>query len=77
MAIRVTNAKTCHGRYYAAGEIIDSPTSWELSAARLYGWETVVDLSSKLNKSDLLRLAGDRGLEVEGLTKKELYELLA
>ena len=79
MAIRVTNAKTCHGRYYAAGEIIDSPTSRELSAARLYGWETVVAPKplDKLNKPELLQLALDRGLEVDGLTKKELVDLLA
>ena len=77
MAIRVTNAKTCQGRYYAAGEIIDSPTSRELSAARIYGWETVADLKPGLNKPALLQLALDRGLEVDGLTKKELIDLLA
>ena len=79
MAIRVTNAKTNQGRYYAAGEILDNPSSRELSMSRIYGWETVVDLKplDKLNKPELLQLALDRGLEVDGLTKKELVDLLA
>lgn len=76
MAIRVTNAKTSHGRYYAAGEILDSPTSWELSLARLCKWETVTGPKPGLTKSDLLQLAQDRGLEADGLTKKQLIDLL-
>ncbi len=76
MAIRVTNAKTSHGRYYAAGEILHDPTGRELSLARLCKWETVVGLKPGLTKSDLLQLAEDRGLEADGLTKKQLIDLL-
>ena len=76
MAIRVTNAKTSQGRYYAAGEILDNPTSRELSLARLNKWDTVTGPKPGLSKSDLLQLAGDRGLEADGLTKKQLIDLL-
>ena len=76
MAIRVTNAKTNQGRYYAAGEILHNPSSKEQSMARIYKWETVTGPKPGLTKPDLLQLAEDRGLEVDGLTKKQLIDLL-
>jgi len=78
MAIRVTTPVTKYGRYYAAGEIIDTPTSVEQSMARLYQWETVSDSKpvSGLRKPELVELAQDGGFDVSGLTKAEIIELL-
>lgn len=80
MAIRVTNAKTKHGRYYAAGEIIEHPTSREESYRRLYGWEIVDDPAPSslagMRKPELIQLAEDGGLDVSGLTKSEIIEAL-
>ena len=79
MAPRVTNAVTKHGRVYAAGEIIDNPTPREDSMGRLFKWETVSDPAPSLaglRKPQLVQLAAERGLDVEGLTKNELIEAL-
>ena len=82
MAIRVTNPITKHGRYYAAGEIIEQPTQSEHSYRRLYGWELVDDSKTepqpqkKLGKPQLVELARERGFDVVGLTKAEIVELL-
>jgi hypothetical protein len=79
MAIRVTKAITKYGRVYAVGDIIDNPTSVELSLRRLYKWETVDDSAPSLygmRKPDLVQLAESRGLDVDGLTKPELIDLL-
>ena len=77
--LRVTHPITKHGRVYAAGETIDQPTSVERSLARLLKWETIVapapDLSG-LRKPQLVQLAADRGLDVAGLTKNEIIDLL-
>ena len=79
MAIRVTQPITKHGRYYAAGEIIDNPTSVERSLARLNKWETVSDPApsySGLTKPQLVDLAAERGVDVAGLRKAEIIEAL-
>lgn len=79
MALRVTKPVTKHGRVYAAGEIIDNPTSVEQSLGRLFGWETVSDPSPQLaglRKPQLVELARDGGFDVEGLTKSEIVDLL-
>ena len=79
MALRVTNPVTKFGRYYAAGELIDKPTSREQSLGRLCEWETVSDPVppiSGLRKPQLIQLAQTRGLDVEGLTKSEIVQLL-
>ena len=79
MAIRVTNPVTKYGRYYAAGEIIDNPTSVEQSCARLLQWETVSDPKPAiggLRKPQLVDIAVERGVDVEGLTKSEIVQLL-
>jgi hypothetical protein len=79
MAIRVTTPITKYGRYYAAGEIIDEPTSVERSLARLLQWEQVDDPKPTLGglrKAQLVDLAVERGVDVEGLTKAEIIELL-
>ncbi len=79
MAIRVTKPVTKYGRYYAAGEVLTDLTGEEWSMYRLYGWEKVSDPEpiGQLNKPDLLQLAQDRGLETDGLTKKQLVEALS
>jgi hypothetical protein len=79
MALRVTTPITKYGRYYAAGTIIDTPASVEQSLARLLQWETVSDPKPAiggLRKPQLVQLAEDRGLDVEGLTKSEIVQLL-
>ena len=79
MAIRVTRAITKHGHYYALGDIIDEPTSVEQSYARLNKWEIISDPApsfSSMRKPQLIQLAYERGLDVEGLTKAELIDLL-
>jgi hypothetical protein len=78
MAVRVTKPITKFGRYYAAGEIIDTPTPVEASLARLLQWETVSDSKpvSGLRKPELVQLAEDGGLDVAGLTKAEIVQLL-
>ena len=81
MAIRVTKPITKHGRVYAAGEIIDNPTSSEQSMRRLYQWEIIRDSAPqppprKLGKPQLVQLARERGLDVVGLTKAEIVQLL-
>ena len=79
MALRVTYPVTKFGRYYAAGEIIDNPTSVERSYGRLLKWETVSDPVppiSGLRKPQLVQLAADCGLDVAGLTKSEIVQLL-
>jgi len=80
MAFRVTGPITKYGRYYAAGEIINEPlTSVERSLKNLLQWEKVEDPKplGQLNKSQLLQLADDGGLETAGLTKKQLLEALS
>jgi len=78
MTYRVTTPVTKYGRYYAAGEVIDTPTSVERSLARLFKWETVSDSKpvSGLRKPELVQIAEDDGLDVSGLTKAEIIELL-
>ena len=89
MAIRVTTPITKYGRYYAAGTIIDDPTSVEQSLARLNKWETVSDPVDAHNeavaylyaldgmrKPQLVELARDGGFDVAGLTKAEIVKLL-
>ena len=79
MAIRVTTPITKYGRYYAAGTIIDDPTSVEQSLARLNKWETVSDPKpavGRLGKPALVELATDGGFDVSGLTKSEIVQLL-
>ena len=81
MAIRVTNPKTKHGRYYAMGEVIEQPTSREHSMRRIYGWELVDDSVpqrpvGKLGKPQLVELAHTRGFDTVGLTKAEIVQLL-
>jgi hypothetical protein len=78
MAIRVTKPVTKFGRYYAAGDIVDDPTAVELSLARLFMWETVDDSKplGGLRKPELVQLAEDDGLDVSGLTKAQIVELL-
>lgn len=81
MAIRVTKPITKNGRVYRQGEIIDNPTSVEQSMCRLYKWEIIRDSASqpplgKLGKPQLVQLARERGLDVVGLTKAEIVELL-
>lgn len=78
MAIRVTNAKTKHGVYYAAGDVIES-TPYNDSLRRLFKWEIVSDPTPSLaglRKPELIQLAEARGLDVSGLTKTELIDLL-
>ena len=80
MAIRVTTPITKYGRYYAAGEIIDNPTSLEESMRRLNQWEIIPDSAPqpppRLGKPQLVELARERGFDTVGLTKAELVELL-
>ena len=80
MRIRVTKAVTKYGRYYAAGDIIDDPSPLEAgSLRRLYGWEILADSEpdlGSLRKPVLVQLAEDRGLDVDGLTKAEIVEVL-
>ena len=78
MAIRVTRPVTKYGRYYAVGEILDEPlTSVERSLKSLFQWETVDDPAiSGLRKPQLVDIAVERGVDVEGLTKAEIIELL-
>ena len=79
MALRVTLPITKHGRVYAAGEIIDNPTSREQSLGRLLKWETVSEPAASiraLGKPALIQLAQERGLDVAGLRKSDLVELL-
>ena len=79
MAYRVTTPITKYGRYYAAGDVIDEPTSVEQSLARIHKWETVSDPApsiSGLRKPQLVQLAEQGGLDVEGLTKSEIVDLL-
>lgn len=79
MAIRVTKPVTKYGRVYRQGEIIDDPSSTERSLARLFAWETVPDSPPSLRslrKADLVQLAEDRELDVEGLSKAEIVEVL-
>ena len=79
MRLRVTNAKTKRGRYYAAGEIIEDPSSTEQSYGRLYKWEVVPDAPvnlRSLSKPELVEIADSRGLDVSGLRKAEVVEAL-
>ena len=80
MAIRVTRPITKYGRYYAAGEILDEPlTSVERSLKNLLQWEKVDDPEPAiggLRKPQLVGIAVERGVDVEGLTKAEIIELL-
>jgi len=79
MALRVTKAVTKHGRVYAAGDVIDNPTSSEQSLGRLFKWDTVVDPAPSirtLGKPALVQLANERGLDVSGLRKADLVDLL-
>ena len=76
MGLRVTNAVTRQGHYYAVGEIIDNPTSMEVSEGRLRKWETVSESLVGKRKPELVQIAEARGLDVDGLTKPELIELL-
>ena len=79
MRLRVTNAKTKRGRYYAAGEIIEDPSSTEQSYGRLYKWEVVPDAPvnlRSLRKAELVEIAGSRGLDVVGFTMAEILEAL-
>ena len=79
MAIRVTKAITKDGHYYAFGDVIDTPTSVEQSLRRLLKWEIISGPEqsiSGLRKPQLVQLAEDRGLDVDGLLKADLIELL-
>jgi len=79
MGLRVTKPVTKYGRYYASGDIIDQPSSTEQSLGRMYGWEQVNDSAPSLGgmkKAELVQLAEDRGLDVSGLTKKDLLDVL-
>ena len=79
MALRVTKAVTQYGRYYAAGDIVENPSSTERSLGRLFKWETVSDPVASLqgmSKPELVQTAEGRGLDVTGLTKAEIRELL-
>ena len=76
MALRVTKAVTLYGRYYAVGELIDNPTGVESSAGRIRQWETVSESLVGKRKADLVQIAEGRGLDVAGLTKPELIDLL-
>ena len=76
MGLRVTNAVTRHGRYYATGEVIDNPTSEQASLGRLFKWEQVSESLVGKRKPELVQIAEARGLDVDGLTKPELIELL-
>jgi len=79
MALRVTKPVTKYGRYYAAGTVIDEPTSVEASMGRLLQWETVVAPEpslAALRKPELVQIAQERGLDVSGLNKSELVALL-
>ena len=76
MALRVTRAVTRYGRYYALGDIIDNPTGVEASDGRLFKWETVSESLVGKRKPELVQIAEARGLDVDGLTKPDLIELL-
>ena len=80
MTLRVTLPITKYGRYYAEGEIIDDPSSVELSLARMLGWEQGVSPEPAplrgLRKPELVEVAERRGLDPSGLTKTELLALL-
>ena len=79
MRLRVTNAVTKNGRYYAAGETLDTPTATEQSLGRLFKWEKLADSAPSLagkRKPELVQIAEGRGLDVDGLTKPELVDLL-
>jgi len=79
MALRVTKAVTKNGRVYAVGELVDNPTSVEQSLGRLFKWETASDPKpavGRLGKPALIQLAQDGGLDVAGLSKAEIVQLL-
>lgn len=79
MRIRVTKAITKYGRHYAAGEIIEAPSPMEDSLRRTYKWEILPDSNpvlGSLKKADLVEVAVERGLDVDGLTKAEILEVL-
>lgn len=79
MRIRVTRPITHYGRYYAAGEVIDDPSSTDQSLCRIYSWEILADSEpaiTSLRKADLVEIAESRGLDVEGLTKAEILGVL-
>ena len=78
MAIRVTRAVTKNGRYYKAGEILDSPSGFEVSLGRIWGWETVTAPApaKRMTKPELVQAAEVRGLDPDGLTKNEIIDLL-
>ena len=78
MGIRVTRAVTKNGRYYAYGDILSSPSGFEASLARIWGWETVTVEKPvrKPTKPELVQTAKVRGLDWAGLNKAELIVLL-
>ena len=79
MALRVTRAITKNGHDYRVGDLLDSPTPTEVSLGRLFKWETVSDSVASLtgmSKPELVQTAESRGLDVTGLTKAEIRELL-
>ncbi len=79
MAIRVTRPITKYGRYYPLGEVIDDPSSAELSLARVWRWETVTEKKSSLHgmrKPELVDLAHERGVDVSGFTVKQIIDTL-
>ncbi len=76
MGLRVTKAVTRHGYDYKVGDIIDNPTSEQASLGRLFKWETVSESLVGKRKPELVQIAEARGLDVDGLTKPELIELL-
>ena len=76
MGLRVTKAVTHYGHDYKVGDIIDNPTSWEASAGRIRKWESVSESFVGKRKPELVQIAEARGLDVDGLTKPELIELL-
>ena len=51
MALKVTKPITKYGRYYTAGEVLDSPSSLEQSLGRLLGWKTVAGQKARTSGS--------------------------
>ena len=76
MAIRVTRPVTKNGRYYKDGEVIEDPSGFELSLARIWGWDRDFQPVRNPTKPELVQTAKGRGLDPSGLTKAELIDLL-
>ena len=79
MAYRVTKAVTKYGTKYKVGDVIETPTSVEESLRRLFGWEILDDSVpsfASMRKTDLVDTAESRGIDVDGLTKNQILDLL-